>query len=91
MPCKARTLHQYFCIGKYWERGGGGQWLGMGLLYPNRYEAIICLIHTLQAIKTGSGSRNEAARVGMLALLQNEVGYSHGQIATSLMPRPSCM
>ena len=29
-----------------------------------------------------------AARVGMLALFQNKVGYSHGQIATSLMPRP---
>ena len=24
----------------------------------------------------------------MLALFQNEVGYSHGQIATSLMPNP---
>ena len=47
---------------------------------------------TLQAIKTGSGSRNKAARVGMLVLFKNEVGYnSHGQIATSLMPRPSHM
>ena len=47
------------------------------------------LLHTLQASKTGSGSTNEAARVQMLALFQNEVGYSHGQIATSLMARPS--
>ena len=63
--------------------------VGMGLLYPGPgYEAIIC---TLQAIKTGSRSRNEAARVGMLALFQNEVGYSRCQIATSLMPTLSHM
>ena len=37
------------------------------------YKAMHNLLHTLQAIKTGSGSRNEAARVGMLALFQNEV------------------
>ena len=49
------------------------------------------LLHTLQAIKAGSGSRNKAARVGMLALFQNEVVYSYGQIATSLVPRPSHM
>ena len=55
------------------------------------YAAIIKLLHTLHAIKTESGSMNKAARVGMLALFQNEVGYSHGQIATSLVPRPSHM
>ena len=36
--------------------------------------------------------RNKAARVGLLALFQNEVGYnSHGQIATSVVLRPSHM
>ena len=44
-----------------------------------------------QAIKTGSGSRNKAARVGMLALFQNEVRYSHGQIATSIVSCPHCL
>ena len=39
-------------------------------------------------MKTASGSKNEAARVEMLALFQNEIGYSHGQIAASLMPSP---
>ena len=58
--------------------------LRVGLLYPGLgYEAIICF-------ETGSGSRNEAARVGMLALFQNKVGY-YGQVATSLVPRPSHM
>ena len=42
----------------------------------------------LQAIKTESGSSKEAAKVEMLALFQNEIGYSHGQIATSLVPSP---
>ena len=37
---------------------------------------------------TGSGSRNEAARVGMLALFQNEVYYAHFQIATSIVSCP---
>ena len=61
--------------------------LGMGLLYPGPgYEAI------LHAIKTGSRSRNEAERIGMLALFQNKVGYNcRGQIATSLVPIPSHM
>ena len=69
--------HQYFCIGKY--LGGGG----------NGWEWGYCTQgHTLQAIKTASGSRNEAARVEMLALFQNEIGYSHGQIATSCVPSP---
>ena len=49
------------------------------------------LFHTLHAIKTESGSMDKAGRVGMLALFQNEVGYSHGQIVTSLVPRPSHM
>ena len=39
-------------------------------------------------MKTASGSKNEAARVEMLALFQNEIGYSHGQIATSRVPSP---
>ena len=47
------------------------------------------LLHTLKAIIGGSGSRNEAARVGMLTLFQSSVGYSHSWIETSLMPRPS--
>ena len=63
--------------------GEGKQWLGMGL-----YRACHNLLHTLQAIKTASGSRNDAARVEMLALFQNEIGYSLGQIATSLVPSP---
>ena len=70
--------HQYFCIGKYLGGGGGNGW-----------EWGYCTQgHTLQAIKTASGSRNEAARVEMLALFQNEIGYSHGQIATSCVPSP---
>ena len=44
--------------------------------------------HT-ESNQTESGSRNEAAKVEMLALFQNEIGYSCGQIATSLMPSPS--
>ena len=40
--------HQNFCIGKY--LGEGGQWLGMGLLYPwPGYEAIICFTHCKQS------------------------------------------
>ena len=70
--------HRYFCIGKYLGRGGGNGW-----------EWGYCTQgHTLQAIKTASGSRNKAARVEMLALFQNEIGYSHGQIATSCVPSP---
>ena len=68
--------------------GGGGGCNGWewGYLYPGpEYKAMHNLLHTLQAIKTGSGSRNEAARVG------NEVVYSYGQIATSHVPRPSHM
>ena len=72
--------HQYFCIDKYLGGGGGG---------GNGWEWGYCTQgHTLQAIKTANGSRNEAARVEMLALFQNEIGYSHGQIATSCVPSP---
>ena len=64
----------------------------MELLYPSRaWVWSHNLLHTLQAIKTGSESRNKAARVGRVALFRNKVGYSHGQIATSLVPRPSHM
>ena len=38
--------------------------------------------------QTESWSRNETARVEMLALFPDEIGYSHGQIATSLVPSP---
>ena len=63
----------------------------VGLLYPGPgYKAIT---HCKQAkLEVGLGSLNEAARVGMQALFQNEEGFnSHGQIATSLVPRPSHM
>ena len=71
---------------------GGGRQVGNGVIVARAwvYKGHN-LLHTLQAIKTRSGSRNEAARVGILALFQNEIGYSHGQIAPSLMPRPSRM
>ena len=59
--------------------------VGNGAIVP---RACHNLLHTLQAIKTASGSRNDAARVEMLALFQNEIGYSLGQIATSLVPSP---
>ena len=53
---------------------GGEGWLGMGLLYPGPgYEAIICFIHCKQ-----SKLRNEAARVEVLTLFQNAIGYCHG-------------
>ena len=45
----------------------------MGLLYPGPgYEAIICFIHCKQ-----SKLRNEAARVEVLTLFQNAIGYCH--------------
>ena len=56
-----------------------------GAIVPRTWVCSHSLLHTLQA---GSGSRNEAARVGMLALFQNKVCYSHGQIATSLVSCP---
>ena len=59
--------------------------VGNGVIVP---RACHNLLHTLQAIKTASESRNDAARVEMLALFQNEIGYSLGQIATSLVPSP---
>ena len=38
---------------------GGGQWLGMGLLYPGpEYEAIICFTHCKQSkLQVGLGTR----------------------------------
>ena len=60
-----------------WGWGGGNGWeLGYCTQIGPGYEATINLLNTLHAIKTESGSRNEAARVGMLALFQNKVGYS---------------
>ena len=54
------------------------------------YEAMICFTHCKQAkLEVGLGTR--AARVGMMSLFQNKVGYSHSQIASSLVPRPSHM
>ena len=61
----------------------------VGLLYPGPgYKAIVCFTHCKQAkLEVGLGSPNEVARVGMLALFQNEESFnSHGQIATSLVP-----
>ena len=55
--------------------GGGGLQYGWEWGYCTRG------LGTLQAIKTGSGSRNEAARVGMLALFQ----YANCQIETSIV------
>ena len=63
----------------------GGAMVGNGVIVARAWVWCHNLLHTLHAIKTGSGSRNEAARVG------NEVVYSYGQIATSLVPRPSHM
>ena len=45
-----------------------------------------------EVIKTGSRGRssNEAAIVGTLALFKDyAINCSHGQVATSLLPRPS--
>ena len=57
------------------------------------YEAIICFTYCKRSKPEGGGRfRNESARIGMLALFQDQqVSYSHGQIATSLVPRPSHM
>ena len=65
--------------------------VGNEAIVPRAWVCSHNLLHILQAIKALSGSRNEAARVGMLALFQNNVGYPHNQIATSLVPRPSRM
>ena len=48
------------------------------------YEAIICF-------KQSKLEMGLETRLGMLALFQNKVGYSHGQIATTPVPRPSHM
>ena len=55
---------------------------------------IIPYLHTASDINLKEGrSGNEAARVGTLALVQDQVKLisSHGQITTGLMPRPSYM
>ena len=53
------------------------------------YEAIICFTYCKQSkLEVCLGTRLHA-RIGMLALFQNEVGYSCGQIVTSLVPRSS--
>ena len=80
-----------YCIGGEEGRENGWEWGRYCTQIGSGYAAIIKLLHTLHAIKTESGSMDKAARVGMLALFQNKVGYSHGQIATSLVPRPSHM
>ena len=85
MPCtEDECLNQNTSISalaSFLGRGGGGG--------GNGWEWGYCTQgHTLQAIKTASGSRNEATRVEMLALFQNEIGYSLGQIATSCVPSP---
>ena len=74
--------HQYFCIGKYLGGGGGGG--------GNGWEWGYCTQgHTLQAIKTASGSRNEAARVEMLALFQNQIGYITLMVRLQLVVCPA--
>ena len=46
--------------------------VGNGAIVPGAWVRSHNLFHTLQATKVGSGSRNEAVRVGMLALFQNK-------------------
>ena len=78
------SIHSNHTSILHWQVLGGAM-VGNGTIVPYN------LLHTQQAIKNVSGSRNEAARVGMLALFKNKVGYSHGQTATSLVPRPTHM
>ena len=56
--------HQYFCIVKYLGRGNGWEWgyCTQGLGMKPQFAS-----HTASN-RTESGSRNEAARIGMLAL-----------------------
>ena len=70
--------HQYSALKIKYLRVGA--MVGNGAIVPRAWVCSHNLLHTLQAIKTASGSRNKAARVGMLTLLQNEIGYFHSQI-----------
>ena len=61
--------------------------VGNGAIVPRVWVCNHNLLHWHTASnQTERGSTNEAARVEMLTLFQNEVGYSHDQIASSLMP-----